>query len=198
MLALADKRPPLDAALMAEQLGVEAVVCLGDLDRAWIEPLARLRLPRLGVHGNHDPPGLLREVEVEDLHGRRTSLGGLTVAGFEGCVRYGDGGAYHRTQKQGGKLARRLPAADVRCATARRAGSTTIRTIPRTSAGTGCASGSSDTGRDTCCTVTPIRSEAASSRATPARACTGSRARGWSGSIRKGADPGMDSSGQLR
>lgn len=56
MLALADKRPPLDAALMAEQLGVEAVVCLGDLDRAWIEPLARLRLPRLGVHGNHDPP----------------------------------------------------------------------------------------------------------------------------------------------
>jgi len=113
VLALADKRPPLDAALMAEQLGVEAVVCLGDLDRAWIEPLARLRLPRLGVHGNHDPPGLLREVEVEDLHGRRTSLGGLTVAGFEGCVRYGDGGAYYRTQKQGGKLARRLPAADV-------------------------------------------------------------------------------------
>lgn len=50
---------------------------------------------------------------MEDLHGRRTSLGGLTVAGFEGCVRYGDGGAYHRTQKQGGKLARRLPAADV-------------------------------------------------------------------------------------
>jgi Icc-related predicted phosphoesterase len=65
------------------------------------------------VHGNHDEPDLLREVEVQDVHGRRTSLGGLTFAGFEGCVRYGAGGRYHRTQKEGGKLARRLPGADV-------------------------------------------------------------------------------------
>ena len=113
VLALADKRPPLDPALMAEQLGVDAVVCLGDLDRAWIESLAHLGLPRIGVHGNHDPPGLLRDVEVEDLHGRRTSLGGLSVAGFEGCVRYGGGGPHHYTQRQASKLARRLPAADV-------------------------------------------------------------------------------------
>ncbi len=84
VLALADKRPPLDPALMAEELGVDAGVCLGNLGRAWIEPLAQLRLRRLGRHGNHDPPELLHEVEVEDLHGRRTSLGRLTVAGFEG------------------------------------------------------------------------------------------------------------------
>jgi Icc-related predicted phosphoesterase len=113
VLALADKRPPLDPALMAEQMGVEAVVCLGDLDRAWIEPLAHLRLPRFGVHGNHDPEDLLREVEVQDLHGRRTSLCGMTFAGFEGCVQYGHGGPYHYTQKAATKIAKRLPAADV-------------------------------------------------------------------------------------
>ena len=113
VLALADKRPPLDPALMAEQMGVDAVLCLGDLDRAWIEPLASLRLPRLGVHGNHDPPELLLEVEVQDLHGRRTALGGLTFAGFEGCVRYGNGGPHHYTQRAAAKLAKRLPAADV-------------------------------------------------------------------------------------
>ena len=113
VLALADKRPPIDPALMAEQLRVEAVVCLGDLDRAWIESLTQLGLPRVGVHGNHDPPGLLREVEVDDLHGRRTCVGGLTIAGFEGCVRYGAGGAHHYTQRQASKLARRLPGADV-------------------------------------------------------------------------------------
>jgi Icc-related predicted phosphoesterase len=113
VLALADKRPPLDPALMAEQLGVGAVICLGDLDRAWIQSLTGLRLPRVGVHGNHDAPGLLREVEVEDLHGRRTSLGGLTVAGFEGCVRYGGGGPHHYTQRQASRLAKRLPTADV-------------------------------------------------------------------------------------
>jgi uncharacterized protein len=113
VLALADKRPPIDPALMAEQMGVDAVVCLGDLDLAWIESLRGLAIPKVGVHGNHDAPDLLREVEVEDLNGRRTSLGGMTVAGFEGCVRYGAGGPYHYTQKQASRLARRLPAADV-------------------------------------------------------------------------------------
>jgi uncharacterized protein len=113
VLALADQRPPMDPALMAEQLGVQAVVCLGDLDRAWIESLASVRLPRVGVHGNHDPEDLLREVEVDDLHMKRTSLGGLTVAGFEGCVRYGGGGPHQYTQRQASKLAKKLPAADV-------------------------------------------------------------------------------------
>jgi len=113
VLALADKRPPMDPALMAAKLGVQAVICLGDLDRAWIEPLTRLPLPKVGVHGNHDPEHLLREVEVDDLHGRRTSLGGMTVAGFEGCVRYGAGGPHHYTQRQASRLARRLPAAEM-------------------------------------------------------------------------------------
>ena len=82
VLALADKRPGVDPASLAERMKVDAVVCLGDLDRAWIESLMSLRgMPRLGVHGNHDPPGLLNEVEVEDLHLRRTSAGGLTFAG---------------------------------------------------------------------------------------------------------------------
>ena len=114
VLALADKRPPMDPASMARQMKVDAVVCLGDLDRAWIESLAGLRgVPRVGVHGNHDPEHLLREVEVDDLHGRRTSLGGLTFAGFEGCVAYGAGGPHQYTQKQATKLARKLPGAEV-------------------------------------------------------------------------------------
>jgi Icc-related predicted phosphoesterase len=113
VLALADKPPPLDPALMAEQMAADAVVCLGDLDRAWIEPLTHLDLPRVGVHGNHDEQGLLREVDVQDLDGRRTSLGGMTFAGFEGCVRYGHGGPYHYTQREASKRARRLPAAEV-------------------------------------------------------------------------------------
>jgi Icc-related predicted phosphoesterase len=113
VLALADKRPPMDPALMAQQMHVDAIVCLGDLDRAWIESLAGVRVPRIGVHGNHDPPELLREVEVDDIHGKRVSVRGMTFAGFEGCVRYGHGGPHHYTQRQASKLARRLPGADV-------------------------------------------------------------------------------------
>ena len=113
VLALADQRPPLDAALMAKRLHVDAVVLLGDLDRAWIESLRMSRIPRIGVHGNHDPSDLLQGLEVEDLHGRRASLHGLSVVGFEGCVKYGRGGPHQYTQRQASKLARKLPAADV-------------------------------------------------------------------------------------
>jgi uncharacterized protein len=113
VLALADQRPPLDPALMAKKLDVDAVVLLGDLDRAWIESIAGLRIPRVGVHGNHDPDGLLPELDVEDLHMRRISLGALTVAGFEGCVEYGRGGPHQFTQKKATKLAKKLPGAEV-------------------------------------------------------------------------------------
>jgi uncharacterized protein len=113
VLALADKRPPMDPALMAQQMGAQAILTLGDLDLAWIEPLIHARVPKLGVHGNHDPEDLLREVEVVDLHMKRTSLGGRTFAGFEGCVQYGKGGPHHYTQKKAAKLAKRLPAAEI-------------------------------------------------------------------------------------
>jgi Icc-related predicted phosphoesterase len=114
VLALADKRPLIDPATMAVQRRVDAVFCLGDLDRAWIESLMALDIPRYGVHGNHDPEHVLRELEIEDLHMRRTQLGGgMTAAGFEGCVRYQRGATHQYSQKEARKLARRLPAADV-------------------------------------------------------------------------------------
>jgi Icc-related predicted phosphoesterase len=113
VLALADKRAPADPAAIAVRANVDAIVCLGDLDRAWIESIRSVDVPRLGVHGNHDPDGILPELEVEDVHLRRTSLCGLTVAGFEGCVRYGRSGPHQYTQKEAAKLARRLPGSDV-------------------------------------------------------------------------------------
>jgi Icc-related predicted phosphoesterase len=114
VLALADKRPPVDPAEMARQMHVDAVFCLGDLDRAWIESLMELTIPRYGVHGNHDPEHALRDLEIEDLHLRRTQIaGGLTVAGFEGCVEYHKGAVHQYTQKEGSKLARKLPGADI-------------------------------------------------------------------------------------
>jgi uncharacterized protein len=114
VLALADKRPLIDPATMARQRRVAAVFCLGDLDRAWIESLMSLDIPTFGVHGNHDPENLLRDLEVEDLHLKRTRLGGgITVAGFEGCVRYGRGKTHQYTQREANKLVKRLPGADI-------------------------------------------------------------------------------------
>src|SRR5688500_17722110 len=74
VLGLADQPPPMVPALMERRRRVDAVVCLGAPDRAWIQSLPELHIPRVGVHGNHDPPDLLRELEIEDLHTRRTRL----------------------------------------------------------------------------------------------------------------------------
>jgi Icc-related predicted phosphoesterase len=112
VLALADRRAPFDPASMARQARVDAIFCLGDLDRAWIQSVTEVDVPRLGVHGNHDPRNLLRELDIEDVHLRRTSVAGLTVTGFEGCVRYSPG-QHQYTQREAARLVRRLPAADV-------------------------------------------------------------------------------------
>jgi Icc-related predicted phosphoesterase len=113
LLVLADEPPRTDAADLARSAGVAAVVTLGDLDAATLGPLDRLRLPKLGVHGNHDPPDTLVAGDVEDVHMRRIEVGGWTFAGFEGCVRYRRDGHHQRTQREASRLARRLPGADV-------------------------------------------------------------------------------------
>ena len=112
VLALADQPPPLDPALMARRCTSTRWSCSAT-STARGSSRSGCRIPRIGVHGNHDPSDLLQELEVEDLHGRRTSLGTVSVAGFEGCVRYGRGGPHQYTQRQAAKLARKLPAADV-------------------------------------------------------------------------------------
>ena len=89
--------------------------CLGDLDRAWIEPLMSLDIPRYGVHGNHDPEHVLRELEIEDLHLRRTQVGGGhhgRPASRAACAT-ATGATHQYTQREASRLAKRLPAADV-------------------------------------------------------------------------------------
>ena len=139
---------------------------------------AALDLPKLGVHGNHDTEHLLREVEVDDLHMRRTSLGRADVRGLRGLrpVRPRRH-HYHYTQRKASRLARRLPAADVLLSHCPPRGIDAIRTTPRTSASTGCATGSTSYhprhilhGH-----VHPIAGLAATSYGDSA--CTGSRAR---------------------
>ena len=113
VLALADKRPPVDPAEMARQMQVDAVFCLGDLDRAWIESLMTLSIPRYGVHGNHDPEDALLDLEIEDLHLRRTEVPeGLTVA-VRGLRRVPQGRGAPVHAEAGDQARRKLPAADV-------------------------------------------------------------------------------------
>jgi Icc-related predicted phosphoesterase len=112
VLAFADEAPPADAAELVARNAPDAVLTLGDLRPEWIVSLDSLDLPRLGVHGNHDPPHSLGRVGVRDLHLSRADVAGWSFAGFEGCVRYRDG-SHQYNQREARRLARRLPPADV-------------------------------------------------------------------------------------
>jgi Icc-related predicted phosphoesterase len=116
-LALADRPFHADAGAIAAQHDLDVVLCLGDLQTAWLETLDRVRLPKLGVRGNHDFEPYMEAFGIEDLHLRRVELdGGVTVCGFEGCVSYrrdrGELGPTY-TQRRAAKLMRKLPPADV-------------------------------------------------------------------------------------
>ena len=112
LLALADEPPRVDAATLASSNTAAGVVTLGDLEPEWLYSLDRVKLPKIGVHGNHDPEGTLDILGVEDVHLRRVEIGDWSFAGFAGCVRYGRG-PHQYSQRQAAKLARHLPAADV-------------------------------------------------------------------------------------
>jgi Icc-related predicted phosphoesterase len=113
LIALADEAARAGLAELVAGNRPDAIVTLGDLEPEWLHGIADLGVPVLGVHGNHDAAGQLAALGVTDLHMRRLELGGISFAGFEGCVRYGRGGPHQYTQAEATRLAAVLPAADV-------------------------------------------------------------------------------------
>lgn len=115
LLILADEAPWLPLAALVTSHRPDAVIALGDLEPDVLDPLGRFPdLPVLGVYGNHDDGRYLDAANTTNLHLRSATVGGVTFAGFEGCVRYTPGGApLQYTQREATRLARRLPAADV-------------------------------------------------------------------------------------
>lgn len=123
LLAVADSAPHLPLAALVEAHQPDAVVTLGDLEPDWLDELGRFSLPILGVYGNHDDGHYLDAANMTNLHLAKAEVGGVTFAGFEGCVRYKRRGTkLQYTQAQAHRLARRLPAADVLLAHAPPAG----------------------------------------------------------------------------
>ena len=89
VLALADRPFHADAAKLATESDVDAIVTLGDLQPSWLETLDRVRLPKLGVYGNHDDEPYMTFFGIDNLHVNQISLeNGMSFSGFEGCVTY--------------------------------------------------------------------------------------------------------------
>lgn len=67
---------------------------------------------RILALADQQPPADPARLGVRDLHLSRVEVNGWTFAGFEGCVRYGDG-PHQYTQDEATALVERLPGADV-------------------------------------------------------------------------------------
>jgi Icc-related predicted phosphoesterase len=113
LLILADEESWLPLAALVESHAPDAVITLGDLEPDVLDPLGRFDLPVLGVYGNHDDGHYLDAANATNLHLRSATLGAVTFAGFEGCVRYTPGADLQYTQREASRLARGIPAADV-------------------------------------------------------------------------------------
>jgi Icc-related predicted phosphoesterase len=111
-LVLADEAPyiPLDQLLDRD---IDLVLCLGDLTAVDLEPLGSARLPKLGVHGNHDDGDEFTGLGIESVHLHRVEVGGLSFGGFSGSHEYGREPRYTWSQKQASRLLRRFGHVDV-------------------------------------------------------------------------------------
>lgn len=113
VLALADEPPHAPIRDLVAATDPELILLLGDLEPAWIDGLAGIELPKLGVRGNHDRPDAMTAVGADDLHLRTTTAGGLTFAGLGGSPRYSRDGGNEWTEDEVEAMLERLPAADV-------------------------------------------------------------------------------------
>ena len=113
-LVLADAPPYVPLTRLLER-DVDLVLCLGDLRRVDLEPLADARLPKLGVHGNHDEGDEFDGMGIEDVHLRRIEVGGLWFGGFSGSHEYRNATGERLTwsQKEASKQLRKLGHVDV-------------------------------------------------------------------------------------
>ena len=115
LLVLADEESWLPLPALVRSHAPDAVITLGDLVPDTLDPLGRFPgLPVLGVYGNHDDGTYLDAANATNLHLRAAAVGGVTFAGFQGCVKYTPGFVrLQYSQREAKKMARRLPRADV-------------------------------------------------------------------------------------
>jgi uncharacterized protein len=111
-LVLADQPPYLPLERLLDR-SLDLVLCLGDLSHHALEPLGRARVPKLGVHGNHDDGHEFTGLGIEDVHLRRVEVAGLCVGGFAGSVRYRDGLRFAWSQRNAARVLARLGPVDV-------------------------------------------------------------------------------------
>jgi uncharacterized protein len=87
ILHYSDKHSPNFSSLYAE---CDLLFSTGDLtlfDFPGLEQI-NIKKPSFGVYGNHDSGTYLEELGIINLHNKVVEWNGLTLGGFQGCLKY--------------------------------------------------------------------------------------------------------------
>lgn len=93
----------------------DIVLLLGDIDIMQLQSIKKnfKEKPMLGIHGNHDYPGDLTHMKIQDLHGKWAKFQNSTFLGVEACVRYKKGEAPLHEQDEISELLKRMPEVNI-------------------------------------------------------------------------------------
>lgn len=114
ILAIADRGPHIDYRKTIEEYAIDLVVTLGDLERHDLLGLGEIKIPKIGVYGNHCSGNYMDELGILNLHMATWQYGGLIFGGLQGCVRYKENpDAIMYTQAESEQMMANFPAVDV-------------------------------------------------------------------------------------
>lgn len=96
---------------------IDAVLILGDISQRDFEIICNHEklsgIPMYGVLGNHDYSSILDEYNVERLHCKKATIGGIVFAGMDGSIKYKDTDSPMYTDEESLRIADCIPDCDV-------------------------------------------------------------------------------------
>lgn len=96
---------------------IDVIFTLGDIDYRDFEAINQCEklknIPRYGILGNHDYYSILKENNVQSIHGEAITLNGIRFAGMYGSIRYKNTTAPMFTDEESIQVADMIPECDV-------------------------------------------------------------------------------------
>jgi Icc-related predicted phosphoesterase len=103
ILAIADRQFNLALPEYIAKNAIDLVLLLGDLKFIDICDLAEVKIPILGVYGNHCSGDYFPEIKAKNAHLTEQRIQGYSFLGFEGCPYY-KGGKHEYSQEEALRL----------------------------------------------------------------------------------------------
>lgn len=93
----------------------DVFITTGDLsifDFTPIEDIIKTK-PSFGVYGNHDTPGYLEKLDIKNLHLKTIKWNNYVLGGFQGCLRYKEGGGPQFSEEEAKNILNNYPSVDI-------------------------------------------------------------------------------------